>query len=234
MSQNRLNYLWLVIEPLLFMMVYYVVFGIFLKKGTDNFAAYLLTGLVPWLWFQRAVSRSSLSIVKGKGLSSQIAISKSFFVFVTCTQEAFQQCVSFLLLFSMLIFSGYFPDFHWSWVILLLGVQMLFVSACSLISAYITTFFRDFNMLIPSGMRVLMYISGVVYPISKIPEEYHWFFDYNPIAILVNMYRDVLIFKSSPSFMSMLILSLTSTALILFTFLLFKNNDEKLTREIMR
>jgi lipopolysaccharide transport system permease protein len=75
-SRDYLGYLWWLIEPVLKMLAYYFVFGMLLSRGTEDYVAFLMTGLIPWLWFAQTVSRSSTSIVSGKALMMQVYIPK--------------------------------------------------------------------------------------------------------------------------------------------------------------
>ncbi|OBX34299.1 hypothetical protein A8U91_03352 [Halomonas elongata] len=66
-SQNHLRYLWWILDPVLYMTVFYVVFGLLMERGGEGFIAYLLTGLVPFQWFAKTVQHTSNSIVGGRG-----------------------------------------------------------------------------------------------------------------------------------------------------------------------
>ena len=67
-SVYYLSYAWWVLEPIMYMAVFYVVFGIFLARGTQDYVPFLLTGLVPWLWFAKTIGNSTLAIVSAKSL----------------------------------------------------------------------------------------------------------------------------------------------------------------------
>ena len=77
--KTYLNYFWWVLEPALFTGVFYLVFAVFLNRGTDDFVLFLLCGKIPFLWFSKTVSNASNSIVAGKGLIHQMAIPKAYF-----------------------------------------------------------------------------------------------------------------------------------------------------------
>ena len=78
-AQHRLSYAWWILEPVLHMGAFYLIFKILLQRGTENFVAFLLCGLVPWLWFAKSVTNSCQSIIQGKGIISQAFIPKAFF-----------------------------------------------------------------------------------------------------------------------------------------------------------
>ena len=100
-SRYYLNYFWWVIEPILTMMVFYVVFSILLQRGTPYFTGFLLVGITHWMWFARTIQNGSQSILQGKGLMLQINVYKAFFPLVVVGRDAFKQIfvTSLLLLF---------------------------------------------------------------------------------------------------------------------------------------
>ena len=106
-TQSYLSYAWWILEPLLQMGVYYIVFDILLRRGGEDFVPFLLCGIVPWLWFSRSVNNSSRSIVQGKGLISQTYLPKPFFPLVIIGQDLVKQQFVFLLLFGFLLYFGY-------------------------------------------------------------------------------------------------------------------------------
>ena len=101
-AQNQLNYVWWLLEPALFIAVYYVVFGVFLNSRTDSFIAFLICGKIPFLWLSRTLGNASNSLVAGGGLMNQIDIPKLFFPVVTIGQDLVKTFVVFLLMLSVM------------------------------------------------------------------------------------------------------------------------------------
>ena len=73
-SQSYLSYAWWILEPLLLVGVFFIVFDILLHRGTKDFVAFLVCGIIPWLWFYKSILQSTNSIPGGKGLISQTAL----------------------------------------------------------------------------------------------------------------------------------------------------------------
>ena len=95
-AQSYLSYAWWVLEPLLMMVVFYIVFKILLQRGTEDFVNFLLCGIVPWLWFAKCINQSGMSIVQGRGLISQVYLPKTFFPLVLVGQNSMKQVIVFL------------------------------------------------------------------------------------------------------------------------------------------
>jgi len=192
-QRNYLSYGWWVLEPLLHMIVYYVVFGLLLSRGEQNYPVFLLTGLVPWMWFMKAVSGSSSSILAGQNLMLQVGLPSIVFPLVNLLQATLKQLPVFILLLGFVWSQGYFPSAHWWGLIPVIIVQLLLVTAFASAVAAVIPFMRDLAYLVPTGLTFLMFISGVFYDYRSISVEWQELFLLNPMAFLLKCYREILI-----------------------------------------
>ncbi len=192
-SRFYLSYVWWIFEPLLQIIVFYVVFGLLLERGTDNFIAYLLSGLIPWLWFNRSISNSAFSIVQGRGVMMQVNLPKLFFPTVVICQDVVKQFFVMILLVIFLLLYGIEPTPCWFALPLLMIVQLLFIVVAAYFVAAVIPFLPDLNYLVRTGLMMLMFCSGVFYSVEVIPEEYQGLFFLNPVASLLREYRAVLL-----------------------------------------
>ena len=154
-AQSYLSYAWWVLEPLLQLGIYYIVFGILLNRGGEGFVPFLISGIVPFLWFSKSVNNSSRSIVQGKGMISQTYLPKPFFPLVVVGQDMVKQTFAFLLMFAFLVYFGYFPSLGWLWFIPIVFTQLLLIIAACLIVSFIVPFARDLQYLINAAMMML-------------------------------------------------------------------------------
>ncbi|MFG6137175.1 ABC transporter permease [Halomonas sp. B23F22_10] len=197
-SQNHLRYLWWILDPLLYMAVFYVVFGILMERGGPGFIAYLLTGLVPFQWFRKTVQQTSNSIVGGKGLMHKVRISPLFFPLVGIVQNTGKQMLVFAMLGIFLILYGLPPTIHWLAIIPIVLVQLLLMTVVSCTLAMMVPFARDLTNLIPTGIQFLLFTSGIFYTIDRIPEEWRSLFFTNPMANILYQYRQVFVENQWP------------------------------------
>ena len=220
--QSYLNYFWWILEPILHMAVFFVVFDVFLKSGTENFVAFLLTGLVPWLWFARSVSNSMNSVMYGKGLMTQVDLPKAFFPTVVVMQDCVKESIVLFLLLLFLTLYGIEPTQQWLWILVVGCVHFLLVYGVSLIAALSVPFFPDFRFLISTGLQLLMFASGIFYDYTIIAEENRDIFFLNPLAVTLKGYRDVLIESTQPDWEQLGYVLALSVILIALSFFLAK------------
>ena len=196
--RNYLSYGWWVLEPLIHMTVYYLVFGLLLNHGGKNYPVFLLTGLIPWMWFSKTISGSSNSILAGQNLMLQVNLPTLFFPLVSLLQATFKQIPVFLLLFGFLWLLGFTPNHNWWALLPLMLVQSILIIAVGTAVAAIIPFARDLSYLVPTGLMFLMFISGIFYDYKSIAAQWQDIFLLNPLAFLLKSYREILMQGNLP------------------------------------
>ncbi|WP_428356983.1 ABC transporter permease [Methyloprofundus sp.] len=195
-SENQRNHLsnaWLVLEPMLHILVFYIVFGLLLQRGGENFLVFLFAGQIPWLWISKSVSGSSGSILAGQNLMLQTGLPAIVFPLINLLKISIQQVLMFLLLFGFLWWQGYYPNVLWWWFFPVMLVQLLLIIAATCAVAAVIPFARDLNYLVQTGLMLLMFGSGIFYDYRTLPIEFQDVFLLNPVAFLLKSYRDILI-----------------------------------------
>lgn len=233
--KTYLNYFWWVLEPALFTGVFYLVFAVFLNRGTDDFVLFLLCGKIPFLWFSKTVSNASNSIVAGKGLIHQMAIPKAYFPMLIVAQDFVKQLFVFSFLIMFMVFSSADVSITWFFVIPVIITQLLLIIACSLIASAITPFIPDFKFIISTLMMMLMFGSGIFYSYKDvILAEHQQLFLMNPLANLIKNYREVLLEGVPPDWHALSFISFISTLVILLLAMWFKRNNSAYARLVLQ
>ena len=81
-SKLYLSFLWWIIEPMLFVLAFYFVFAVLLKSRQEDFLLFLMCAKIPYMWFSKAVTTASASIVGNRGIISQIDIPKTILIYL--------------------------------------------------------------------------------------------------------------------------------------------------------
>ncbi len=207
-ARDYLGYCWWILEPLLQMIVYYFVFGVMLQRGTDNYVAFLLTGLIPWLWFARTVNRSTMSIVSGKPLMMQVYVPKIIFPLIVIVQDTVKQFFIFLLLLLFLLIYGVSPSQYWFALPLLGVMQLIVISLFSFLVAAVVPFMNDLRFFIATAIQAMFFLSGIFFDPKTIAPVIKPLFFYNPMAALLAAYRDILIYNAWPDWNSLIVISI--------------------------
>jgi len=228
MAEARRGYmgmLWWVLEPVLYMSVFYVVFGLLFKRGGEGFVPFLLCGLVLWKWFDACVRQGAGSIRGNRLLIGQVYLSKSLFPAVVVVVNSVKFFIIFIIFLVFLLIYGVTPSAAWGWLPLLLLTQLLLIMAVSFLFAAVVPFLPDVKMLVDNAMTLLFFLSGVFFDIARAPAEYRYYLDINPVAVLLHSYRQVLLEGVSPDWLAVVTVALFSGLVFIAVLMLIKRWD---------
>ena len=225
-SQTYLSFLWWIVEPLLYMTVFYFVFGLlYLRGGGADYVPFLLCGLTFWKWFDSTVRVGSNSIRINTHLMQQVYVPKIIFPTITILQNTVK--FSIILALLLVFLQVYGIDIGVTYVSLpvLIVVQLLFIAACTYLLCALVPFVPDIAQFIGNGMVLLMFLSGIFYPIETIPQAYQNYFYLNPMATLLEAYRDTMLYARWPNWTALGWVSLASLVVLWVAHRLFVKFD---------
>jgi len=205
-ARTRISYAWWLLEPCLQTLVFYLVFGILMGDGSLEFLRFILTGLIPWTWFARSVQNSMLTL-KGSGwLLSNTQINPFFLTLVEVGQDFVKQGITFTFLCLALLILGGGVTPSWLALPVLILLQLFFVTLLACLVAALVAMVEDLKYLVATGLLLVMFVSGVFYEPTEIllPSHQSWFF-LNPVAALLEAYRQVLLGGFLPQWSHLLV-----------------------------
>jgi len=232
-SKTYLSYLWWLLEPALMVAVFYLVFAIFLARGTEEFVIFLVCGKIPFLWFAKSINNASRSITAGRGLINQVSIPMPFFPMLVVFQDAVKQTLVFAAMIVFFILHGL--DMSWIWIsiIFVILTQLLLICAASLFVAAITPFLPDFKYLISTAIMALLFCSGIFYSYKEVLLPQHQkLFLMNPIANLIKNYRQVLMENTLPDWSALTGICLASILTIVLMLIYYRKTGTHYARLI--
>ncbi len=215
-SKTYLGYIWWVLEPLLYVGVFYVVFNVILDSQRSDFLAFLMCGKLAFIWFSKTVTQASSSIVANRGLIGKIDVPKSLFPMAVVQESLYKQTAVFLLLFVVMLANGYGVSSTWLWLIPVIFVNYLMIVSCSFVGACLVCLVRDFSMFISLGMVFLLFTSGIFWDVRDLGDVHktEMVLAYNPMAFLLDAYRQVLMNHTAPDLLHLGYIGLSSLALL--------------------
>lgn len=193
-SRFYFGYFWWILEPLLYVAVFYVVFDVLLGTRQENFLVFLMVGKLTFVWFSKSVVHASRTIVSSKGLIGNIDLPKTLFPLVAIQEGLYRQAAVFALLFVFLLLSGYSVTANWLWLAPVLLVNYLMIVVASLVGAFLVCIVFDFTVIIALSMIFLLFTSGIFWDVRALPDPRmaEWVLLVNPLAFIVDAYRQVL------------------------------------------
>ena len=196
------GYLWWILDPLFSVAVYYILFKLILNRGGDDYIQYLFIGLIVWKWFGDSVGKGSGAILGSLGLMKKIAIKKHIFPTIEVLYNTWKFIVIFVFIIVLYGLIGYDVTlYHFSLPVLMISQFVLILGSVFFFSS-ILPFFPDLNFIITYSLRLVFYPSGVLFSLDAVPEKYLKYIKLNPMAGLIDSYRNVIMKGSAPDLFS--------------------------------
>lgn len=198
-SERRyLGLVWWMLDPLIQMAIYYFVFGILLQRGGPGFIPLLLCGLTCWRWFDSGVKNGSRSILRHKGFVQRVAFHKIVFPVSMLLTSMMKFAFSLMVLFILLGISGVPFQPYFFLLPVVLAVELLLIFGLSLPLAAFVPFVPDVYSLVEYALRLMFFMSAIFYRIDDQPEKLQLILRLNPMCIVIESSRDVLLHARMP------------------------------------
>ncbi len=198
--------LWTMLNPLLLMIVYTVVFSTIMPVAQKNFSVFLLSALLPWLFFQTALVQGLNSVVANQDLIRKVRVPQAVFPLSVVGSNLVNLALSVVPLFLLMLFLR--QPFTRALLFLPVGVILLtcFTSGVTLALATFTVFFRDVKHLAEVVLQMLMYLSPIFYDLSALGNSKAWWFRLfqtflalNPLSYLIALIREPVYYGRLPA-----------------------------------
>jgi len=225
-----LGYMWWFLEPLLLTFVYWLLVSVIFKRGDPNYPLFVLCGLVPYRAIAISVGQSVSSISGKFGLIGVINFPRIFLPISDVLLNHVKLVFGFMVVIVLTRFFQIYINHNIIYLVIPYSIQVILVCGVTMITSVLGVYFRDLRNLIQFIMRVLVYISPVVYSLERIPARYHDIYLLNPIAILMVTYRDVIIYGRPPDPRLLLIGMIEALSLFFVGYIFFSNQDKKLLK----
>jgi lipopolysaccharide transport system permease protein len=223
---------WSLMVPLAQLAVLYLVFNEMVPLNIPRFSAFLFTGILPWNWLQTALLMSALTVVDNRDLIKQVG----FPVALLPTITVFSQFIHFLLalpiLAVFLVMDGYRPDRSLVALPLVVLFQFALILSLAYIVATLQVKFRDTQYLLGIVLFLGFYLTPIFWDAARIPDPYRTIMNFNPVAVLLNAYRAILVNGKWPDFPSLLAVGFGSIVFLVVGYALFSFARNRFVEEL--
>ncbi len=227
-----LGFLWTFMNPLLLLLVYSVVFSFVTRVQMENYTFFLLTGLLPWVWFSSGVLSATSSISERRDLLTKVRIAPEVMPFVAVLSNGFNFVFSLPILLAFALASGAGVSADWLALPALMLVQLVFTVALALGFALINVFFRDLQHILGNLMTLWFFICPIIYRYEDIPANLRALADFDPIAVIIRGYQAIFFAHRQPNWASIAAVLGVSLVILVGTSLLMSRHRESLPERI--
>ena len=207
-----LGVIWTFLNPLLQLLVYSFVFPFILRINVENYTIFMIVALMPWNFFTTAVQQGCGCIVANEGILKKVYFPREMFVFI--------------------IFGGVGVTWHVLLFTLIILIQYIITLALVFILSAIVVFVRDVDHFVGIVLMLAFYVTPIIYTPDMLPAKFQWAITFNPIAQLINAYRDILYYHQLPNMTSLGIVGLVSLAALALGYMIFKKLERNFVEEL--
>jgi lipopolysaccharide transport system permease protein len=223
-KQSVLGILWSILQPLLMMLIFTIIFSKIGKFSSDGipYPLFAYTALLPWTFFATSLSFAIPSLVSNSNLLTKIYFPREIFP-ISSILAAF---VDFGIAASIFIVILFYYEVHIAFTVLyiipILFLQIMLTLAVSLFASAINVYYRDVKYALPFFIQCWMYLSPVIYSESSVPDGFRNLYMLNPMAPIISGYRNVLLKGASPDFYYLGIAAIVIFIMLFLSYKYFK------------
>jgi teichoic acid transport system permease protein len=220
--------LWLVLNPLLLGLVYFVLVDILSSKPKDAaFFAHLLAGLFAFYFISGAIHTGARSVVGGGALILNTAFPRVLLP-LSSTLTAFMRFVPTLVIYVIIhVVAGLAFGWHLLWAVPVLAVLIVFALGVSMLFATMQVYFRDTSSFLPYFLRIWLYLSPILYFPEDVPERLRSVVQVNPLFSILGNWSEVLVEGHAPDLRMFLISLGWASAAFAAGFLFFVSRERE-------
>jgi lipopolysaccharide transport system permease protein len=245
-KRSALGWTWSLINPLVTMGLYSFVFGFILEvdpevgdpSGLENFAFFLMCGLLPYTFLANALSGGSGSLIANSGLVKKVYFPRDVLVAANTASWLVSFAIELTVLAVALLFVGNIVLPWLPAILVLIALQAMFTYGLALMLSVLTVYFRDLEHLIGLALQVWFYSAPIIVPLTLVKRQIGdvgWLWDLynlNPLTRFVEAYRDLFYSLRFPSLLESAYLVLVSVITLAVGYAVFRRFEGRLAEEL--
>jgi lipopolysaccharide transport system permease protein len=199
-AQTIMGFAWAIIQPLVQIALFTIIFGKIAKLSTDGIPYILFSSvaIIPWSYMSQAMAVASQSLIGGSNMLGKIYFPRLLFPITPVLSKLVDFGISMLIVLCLLLYYRVSPTWNLLFFPLLLIMMMSVPTAIGLWLSSLAIRFRDVKLVMPFFIQMLMYSAPIVYSASSIPESYRFLYSLNPIVGVIEGFRACLLGTPMP------------------------------------
>lgn len=227
-----LGFFWTFLNPLLQFIVYAIVFSTIMRMNIDQFYIYLFIAFVPWFFLATAIPQGAVCIQTQSNLVQKIYFPRMVLPISAVVTAFVNMLLSELVVFAVLLLSGFGVSFYIIALPVVWFIQFLFVLGIVLIVSAFTVYIRDLAHIMDIVVMAWFYATPIVYPPEMLPAQFKFLMYANPMYGIVEAYRAILYYKCWPDFSTMTLALALGVATILLGGIIFQRLQRGFAEEL--
>lgn len=203
-----LGLVWSLLNPIFMLFVFAFVFGKVIQakwgqspiEGQLDFSVALFAGLLIYFFFSEVIGASVNLILANSNYVKKVVFPLEILPIVNLISALFHLIISFIVLMVLMAFSNWQFSYEILYVPIILLPFLIMILGLSWFLSALGVYLRDVGQIIPPVLTAMMFLSPIFYPLSNVSKEYLWLYQINPLTIIIEEMRSVLLYSNSPDF----------------------------------
>jgi lipopolysaccharide transport system permease protein len=228
-KQSVFGFAWAIFQPLALTVIFVVAFSYFIRLPSDGlpYPLFVYSALLPWTLFTRSLSMGVPSIVYNMNLVTKIYLPRVTFP-LAAILTSFVDFLCGLVVFIALMIYYRVPLQPSMFMLLgLFFIQFILMTGLTLGAAALNVFYRDISQMVPVLLQLWMYASPVIYPVSVVPAWLRPWYMLNPMAVIINGYRQALLQGELPPWGELALAAVISLVALVVGYIIFKRMEDQ-------
>lgn len=225
---TKLGLIWLILQPIIQTSIYTFAFSTLLNRqprGGAPFVLFFLAGTTVWQFITSAWMQAGQLMVKNAGLLSQVKISAEAIVIVQLLEKLVDFLISFFILVIASSLFGYYPTYTYLLLIIVMASIILSSLGGMFLLSSLGVFIRDIPSVTSLVLRFLFFVSGVIISPDMLPETMGGILKLNPLLLMIEATRDLVIYSEIPSIQNFLYMGSFSLLIFIIGYSHFKKRQ---------
>ena len=227
-TQSRLGLVWALFQPVVLSLIYVFV-ALILKIPSDGvpYPIFVYVAQLPWSFFSRGLLGAVPSIVSNMNLVTKVYVPRAVFPLSSIATCFVDFLIGIVVLILMMLAYRIPLNPAMPFLVVLLVIQMLLMSGLGLLFAAMNVFSRDIGQLLPLTLQIFVYLCPIIYPLSMVPERFRALYLLNPMATLIDGYRQVLFNGVIPDLRYIALAACIAVVVFIIGFALFRRVEDQ-------
>jgi lipopolysaccharide transport system permease protein len=193
-KQTALGVAWAVLQPVLTMVVFSAIFGRLAGVPSDGepYPIFVYAGLLPWNFFNQAVTSSSNSLVGNSTLITKVYFPRLVIPGAAVGAGLVDFAIAAVILFVMAFYYGVAFGAGLLMLVPLAMLTTLFAAAVGMWMSALNVKYRDVRYALPFVLQIWMYVTPIIYPVTFIPAHWRWVIALNPLSGMIQGFRSAI------------------------------------------
>jgi len=199
-AQTILGFSWALINPVIQIVIFSVIFGTVANIATDGipYVLFSTVAIVPWTYISESMGASSHSLVGGQNMLGKVYFPRLIFPITPILAKMVDFSIALMLVAAVMIYYKISPTWNFVYLPFLVVLMMIIPAGVGLWLSSLAIRYRDLKFAMPFMIRMLLYSAPIIYPASAIPEQYRFVYSLNPIVAVIEGYRACLLGMPMP------------------------------------